>query len=140
MGGSGGSGVRRQGSAQGKLASDASWTLTRGAASGTVVLRFVGPTRTQEIPEFIAALTRMLPPRDAHIVFDLRELVGHNLETRAPIQRWLIENKPRIAQLTVLVNKAATIIKMAVSVVSMASGLKIRIRDDVESDASVVNL
>lgn len=117
-----------------------SWTIRRGAVTGTIVLRFVGPTRTEEIPEFIAALTRMMPSRDAHIIFDLRELVGHNLDTRAPIQRWIIENKPRIAELTVLVNQAATIIKMAVSVVGMATGLKIRIRDDVESDASLLNL
>ena len=92
MGGSGphragkaspGSGARRV--APGKARS---WTLTTGAASGTLLLRFVGPTATHEIAEFIAALNEHMPERGAHIIFDLRELEGHNLETRAPIQRF----------------------------------------------------
>jgi hypothetical protein len=137
----GDSGARRRGSDPRTPASDgASWTITRGAGTGTIVLRFVGPTRTEEIPAFIAALTQMMPPRDAHIIFDLRELSGHNLGTRAPIKRWLGEHKSRIEQLTVLVNQAATIIKMAVSVVGMATGIKIRMRDDVHNDASLLEL
>lgn len=107
-----------------------SWTLSTGAASGSLILRFVGPTATSDIPDFLGALTRNMPASAAHIIFDLRELEGHNLDTRAPIQRWLSDNRSRIAQVTVLVKKAATIIKMATSVVSLATGLKIEIRDD----------
>jgi hypothetical protein len=117
-----------------------SWNLTTGAATGTLVLRFVGPTRTHEIPEFLAALTRHMPARQAHVIFDLRELQGHNLDTRAPIQRWLLEHRPRLAQVTVVVKKAATIIKMATSVVGMATGLNIKIRDDLDADASILHL
>jgi hypothetical protein len=117
-----------------------SWSLNKGAASGTLVLRFVGPTPTHEIPGFIAALDRLMPPRDAHVIFDLRELVGHNLDTRAPIQRWLLGNRSRLAQVTVVVKKAATIIKMASSVVGMATGIKLVVRDDLETDGSVMNL
>jgi DNA-binding transcriptional LysR family regulator len=117
-----------------------SWTLNKGAASGTLVLRFVGPTATHEIPGFLAALDKLMPQRDAHVIFDLRELVGHNLDTRAPIQRWLLDNRPRLAQVTVVVNKAATIIKMASSVVGMATGIKLVVRDDLETDGSVMNL
>ncbi len=115
-----------------------SWTLTKGVASGTLVMRFIGPTATSDIPEFLAALTKQMPARNAHIVFDLRELQGHNLDTRAPIQKWLVGNKPRIAQVTVVVKKAATILKMATSVVGLATGVRIKIRDDLEGDASVV--
>ena len=81
-----------------------------------------------------------MPARHAHIVFDLRQLEGHNLETRAPMQRWLMANRSRIAKVTVVVHKAATIIKMATSVVGLAAGMKIEIRDDLESDASVLHL
>ena len=135
----GGSGANRFGRAE-RGESAASWTLNTGAASGTLLLRFVGPTATHEIPEFIAALTQAMPARPAHIVFDLRHLEGHNLETRAPMQRWLMANRSRIAKVTVVVNKAATIIKMATSVVGLAAGVKIQIRDDLESDASVLHL
>jgi hypothetical protein len=114
--------------------------LTTGAASGTLLLRFVGPTPSSEISAFISALTQNMPERRAHLIFDLRQLEGHNLDTRAPIQRWLMANRPRIAKVTVVVNKAATIIKMATSVVGLAAGVKIEIRDDLESDASVLHL
>ena len=120
-----------------RVRSRRSWTLSTGAASGSLILRFVGPTATADIPEFLGALSQNMPTQGAHIIFDLRELSGHNLDTRAPIQRWLGENKSRIAQLTVLVNQAATIIKMAVSVVSLATGMKLEIRDGVASDSSV---
>jgi hypothetical protein len=113
-----------------------SWTLSTGAASGSIILRFVGPTATREIPEFLAALSQNMPAHDAHLIFDLRELQGHNLETRAPIQRWLSENRGRIAQVTVLVKRAATILKMATSVVALATGMKIEIRDELGPDSS----
>ena len=103
-------------------------------------MRFVGPTETHEIADFIAALSKHVPERGAHIIFDLRELQGHNLETRAPIQRWLSANRPRIAKVTVVVKKAMTIIKMAASVVALAARIEIEIRDDLESDASMLHL
>lgn len=134
MGGTGGKAEGRSTLKQGPP----SWVLTKGVASGTLVMRFIGPTATSDIPAFLAALTKQIPARGAHIVFDLRELQGHNLDTRAPIQKWLIENKPRILQVTVVVKKAAAILKMATSVVGLATGLKIRIRDDLEGDASVL--
>jgi len=117
-----------------------SWTLSKGAVTGTVVLRFVGPTLTEEIPEFLAALTKQLPEREAHVIFDLRELEGHNLDTRAPIQKWLREHRSRIARLTVVVQKAATIIKMAATVVGLASNVRIELRDDIEGDTSLLRL
>jgi len=135
-----GVGLSRKGSGDQQQAQRPSWTLLEGAGTGTLVLRFVGPTLTEEIPQFLAALSKQLPARDAHIVFDLRELEGHNLDTRAPMQRWLRENKSRIARLTVLLEKAATIIKMAATVVGLASGVKIEMRDDLEPDASVFDL
>lgn len=115
-----------------------SWALTKGVASGTLVMRFIGPTATSDIPGFLTALSKQMPAHGAHIIFDLRELKGHNLETRTPIQKWLMDNKSRIAQVTVVVKKAATILKMATSVVGLATGLKIRIRDDLDGDASVL--
>jgi hypothetical protein len=133
------SGAKRIGSSSGG-ASPPSWSLTTGAASGTLVLRFIGPTATHEISEFLSALSRHMPARQAHIVFDLRQLQGHNLDTRVPMQRWLTENRPRIAQVTVVVKKAATILKMATSVVGLATGLNIKIRDDLDVDASVLHV
>ena len=107
---------------------------------GTLLLRFVGPTPTQEIGECLAALTRELPQGQAHLVFDIRQLEGHNSEVRAAFQRWLTENRQRVRDITVVVNKAATIFKVAASVVRLATGLNIQIRDDLESDGAVSHL
>jgi hypothetical protein len=114
-----------------------SWGITKAAATGAIRIRFVGPTRTAEIPDFIAALTEMMPPEDAHIVFDLRKLVGHNPETKEPIKTWLLENKARIAELTVVVPKSGALLKVVTAVIALATGVKIHIRDNLTDDESV---
>lgn len=114
-----------------------SWAITKSAATGVIVLRFMGPTRSWEIPEFFAALGEMMPAENAQIIFDLRELEGHNPDTKAPSKRWLLENKSRIARVTVVVPRAATILKIVAGVLSLATGVKLTVRDDLEGDAPV---
>jgi len=118
----------------------ASWTITKIASTGVIVLRFVGPTRTWEVPEFLGALSEMMPDDHASIIFDLRELDGHNPETKQPIKKWLLANKTRIASLTVVVARYATLIKVATAVIGLATGIKIKIRDDLDGETSVRNL
>src|SRR3569832_2855111 len=88
-----------------------SWAITKSAASGAIVLRFIGPTRSWEIPEFFAALNEMMPAENAQVIFDLRELHGHNPDTKAASKAWLVQNKARIALVTIVVPRAATILK-----------------------------
>jgi len=115
----------------------ASWGIKKAAASGAIWLRFAGRTRTEEIPECLTALSEMMPTEPANIVFDLRELEGHNPETKEPIKAWLGKNKAKIKEITVLVPRSSTIHKVATAVISLAAGVKIRIRDDVDEEASV---
>ena len=117
-----------------------SWTITKVASTGVIVLRFVGPTRTWETAEFLGALTEMMPDDNADIIFDLRELVGHNPETKQPIKKWLLANRTRIASLTVVLARFATILKVATAVIGLATGIKIKIRDDLDGETSVRNL
>jgi len=114
-----------------------SWAITKSAATGTIVLRFVGATRSWEIPEFFAALNEMMPAENAQVIFDLRELDGHNPDTKAPSKKWLLENKSRIGQVTIVVPRAATILKIVAGVLSLASGVKMKVRDDLEGETSV---
>lgn len=118
----------------------ASWTLEPHGARGKLLLRFVGPTPTREIPGLLAALSRHLEDAPLHIVFDIRELEGHNSEVRAAFQRWLMENRGRIAHIVVVVKKAAALLKVATSVVRVATGLSIELRDDLESAVSIRRL
>lgn len=118
----------------------ASWGITKAASSGEIWLRFVGRTRTEEMPECLAALSDMMPTEAANIVFDLRALEGHNPETKGPIKTWLGKNRTKIKQITVLVPRSSTIHKVATAAISLAAGVKIRIRDDLSEDASVASL
>jgi hypothetical protein len=117
-----------------------SWTITKIASTGVIVLRFVGPTRTWETPEFLAALTEMMPDENANIIFDLRELGGHNPDTKQPIKKWLLAHKSRIASLTVVLARYAAILKVATAVIGLATGIKIKIRDDLDSETSFRNI
>jgi hypothetical protein len=111
-----------------------SWAITKSAATGVIVLRFIGPTRSSEIPEFFAALSEMMPAENAQVIFDLRELYGHNPDTKAPSKKWLMENKGRIAHVTIVVPRGATILKIVAAVLSLATGIKLRVRDELEGE------
>jgi len=105
-----------------------SWQITR-SANGAIHSRFVGPTPTAEMLEFIAALNSAMPPAHARLIFDLSELDGYNAETKAPMKTWLLEHKLAIQEITVIVPKARTILKMVVAAISLATGVKMHIRE-----------
>jgi hypothetical protein len=104
------------------------------------VLRFVGRTRSWEIPEFFAALTDMMPAENAQVIFDLRELESHNPDTKGPSKKWLRENRARIGQITIVVRRAATLLKIVSGVLGLASGLKMKVRDDLEGESRSLRL
>ena len=116
---------------------DKSWAIAKSAVTGAIVLRFVGPTLTPEIPQFFAALSEMMPEKDAQILFDLRELHGHNPDMKLPATRWLIDHKSRISQVTVVLRRAAALHKLVVGVLSVATGVKMRVRDDLGGESFV---
>lgn len=116
--------------------SSESWQI-QVAGSGLIVCRFVGPTPLDELSAFIVALDEIMPPANARLVFDLRELGGYNAETKAPMKAWLLEHKLAIRELTVLVPKSSTILKVVVAAIALATGMKLRIREDFEEPATV---
>ncbi|HEY4105288.1 MAG TPA: hypothetical protein VGM44_15430 [Polyangiaceae bacterium] len=110
------------------------WQL-RVTPDGVIHAKFFGPTLTEEIDPFVEALVAIMPASRARLVFDLRELDGYNAETRGPMKAWLLKNKLAIHELTVIVAKSRTILKMVVAAMALATGVKILIRD-VEEAAS----
>lgn len=78
-----------------------------------------------------------MPENNAYVVFDLRELHGHNPDSKGPIKNWLIANRVRLSQVIVVVPQAATIIKMITAVVGLAAGVKILVRDDLAEEVIV---
>src|SRR5262245_15201917 len=118
-----------------EVPAEKSWAIAKSAVTGAIVLRFVGPTRTEEIAPVFAALSEMMPEKDAQILFDLRELHGHNPEIKLPATRWLRDHKSRIAQITVVLRRAAALHKLVVAVLSVATGVKMKVRDDLGGES-----
>src|SRR3954469_2693185 len=106
---------------------DRSWAIAKSAVTGVIALRFVGPTQTTEIHQFFGALSELMPEKDAQILFDLRELHGHNPEMKVPATRWLLDHKSRIGQITVVLRRAAALHKLLVAVLSVATGVKMKV-------------
>jgi hypothetical protein len=116
--------------------SSESWQI-RVAPSGVIVCKFIGPTPLDELSAFIIALEEIMPAANARLVFDLRELGGYNSDTKAPMKAWLLEHKLAIRELTVLVPKSSTILKVVVAAIALATGMKLKIREDLDEAASL---
>jgi hypothetical protein len=99
----------------------ASWQISV-ATNGVIFAHFVGPTPMDEMLAFIDALVAIMPQANARVVFDLRDLGGYNSETKAPMKAWLLKHKLAIQELTVMV----------VAAIALATGVKIRIREDLD--------
>lgn len=106
------------------------WKLAKSPDTGHIWVRYQGEaTPTHEINASLAAVTAVLPEKDAKLIMDLRYLTGHNPDSRAPIQGWLMAHKRRIAQVTVLIPSAIPILKLATAAVGLIVGLKLRIAE-----------
>jgi hypothetical protein len=116
----------------------ASWQISV-AASGIVHAKFVGPTASAEIAPFIEALTAAMPTANARLLFDLRELLGYNADIKAPMKTWLLRHKLAILELTVLVPKSGTMLKMATAAIALATGVKIHIRENLDEAVTLVS-
>ena len=109
-----------------------SWQISK-RADGVIYSRFVGPTRTEEFAGFLQALLLAMPAANARLVFDLRQLGGYNAETKEPMKAWLLQHKLAISELTVVVPQSGTILKMVSAAIGLATGVKIRVRDEPEA-------
>lgn len=116
----------------------ASWQINV-TEDGVIHSKFTGPTPSDEIAPFTEALTARMPAAHARLVFDLRELGAYNAETKAPMKAWLLEHKLAILELTVLVPKSGAMLKMVVAAIALATGVKIRIREDLEDAAHMLS-
>jgi len=108
------------------------WQIGKAASNGTIWLKFVGPTPTEEVRACIDTLTASMPESHARVVFDLRELNGYNPDAKQPIKSWLLEHKLTLEEVTVIIPKSVVWLRMVTSAIGLAAGVKIRIRDDLD--------
>lgn len=95
--------------------------------SGAIVLKFVGPTPVESFVQILRELEDSLPASGARLVWDLRQLVGHNSEVRKLIIDFLARHRKRISTIDVIVPESNAIIRMVTATVGLAVGIKINL-------------
>jgi hypothetical protein len=113
-------------------ASSSSWRISTLESKGIVWASFVGPTSSDEIRPFLAALTAALPTSRATLIFDLRGLEGYNPEIKEPVKAWLSQHKLCIEEVIVVVPRVRVILRMVTAAVAVAVGIKIRTEETLE--------
>ena len=111
-----------------------SYRVSRSTATGRIIISFRGPTPTEEVPLFLDEISELMPDSDADLIWDLRELEGHNHETKDPIRKWLKAHKARIRSVRVVIPRANSLIKMVTAAMGLAVGMDLRIVEGIEED------
>jgi hypothetical protein len=105
------------------------WQIGKATNDGAIWIKFVGPTPTDQVRACLETLTAALPESHVRVVFDLRELNGYNPDSKQPVKSWLLEHKLLLDEVTVIIPKSGSWLRMVTAAMGIAVGVKIRIRD-----------
>lgn len=101
------------------------WSL-KNDGRGRIYLSFFGPTATDALAECLKALTTMMHD-DVQLIVDLRELDGHNVESRPLWRDWLTRHKAQLSNVVVVVKRAMVMYRMVTTAVGLAAGVRIHV-------------
>lgn len=101
------------------------WSL-KSDERGRVYLSFFGPTATEALVECFKALSEMMHD-DVQLVVDIRELDGHNVESRQLWRDWLAQHKAQLRNVVVVVKRAMVMYRMVIAAVGLAAGVRIHV-------------
>ncbi len=104
------------------------WSL-RVDALGRIQVVFVGPTITEALVRCLNALSSVMRDR-AEVIVDIRDLVGHNTDSRDLWRGWLAKHKTQLRSLTVVVKRAMALHRMVTVAVGLAVGIRIHVVDE----------
>lgn len=105
------------------------WSL-RVDALGRILLTFVGPTKTEAMAACLEALSSVMRDR-AELVIDIRQLNGHNIDTRDQWKVWLKQHKRQIRSVVVVLQRAMALHRMVTAAVGLAVGIRIEVTEEV---------
>lgn len=104
------------------------WSL-RVDASGRIRVVFFGPTTTEALMKCLEALSSVVRDQ-VELIVDIRELVGHNTDSRELWKIWLANHKSQVRSVTVVVERAMALHRMVTTVVGLAVGIRIHVVDE----------
>lgn len=105
------------------------WSL-RVDALGRVQLTFIGPTKTDAMVACLEALSSVMRDR-TDLIIDIRELNGHNIDTRDLWKVWLGKHKRQIRSVVVVLQRAMALHRMVTAAVGLAVGIRIEVAEEV---------
>lgn len=103
------------------------WQITPQPLRNTILIRYWGPTSSEALTASLDELGAAMPKVRTTLVVDLRELVGHNPDSRHLWQAFLAEHKPMLETVYVIVPRAWAIHRMVASVMGLAVGMRLRL-------------
>jgi hypothetical protein len=105
------------------------WSL-RLDALGRIQLTFVGPTKTDAMVACLDALSSVMRER-TDLIIDIRELDGHNIDTRDLWKVWLSKHKRDVRSVIVVLKRAMALHRMVTAAVGLAVGIRIEVTEQV---------
>lgn len=105
------------------------WSL-RVDALGRIQLAFVGPTKTDAMVACLDALSSVMRDR-TDLIIDIRELDGHNIDTRDLWKGWLSKHKRQVRSVVVVLKRAMALHRMVTAAVGLAVGIRIEVAEEV---------
>ena len=105
------------------------WSL-RIDALGRIQLAFIGPTRTDAMVRCLDALSSVMHDR-AELIVDIRELAGHNIDTRELWKAWFGRHKSQVRKVIVVMKRAMVLHRMVTAAVGLAVGIRIDVAEEI---------
>ncbi len=103
------------------------WQITPQPSQNTLLIRYWGPTPTDALGASLDELERAMPKVPTTLVVDVRELEGHNPDSRHLWQAFLAKYKANLVAVYVVVPSAWAIHRMVASVMGLAVGIRLRL-------------
>jgi hypothetical protein len=103
------------------------WQITPQPLRNTILIRYWGTTSSEALTASLDELATAMPKVPTTLVVDVRELVGHNPDSRQLWQAFLAEHRPKLETVYVIVPRAWAIHRMVASVMGLAVGMRLRL-------------
>jgi hypothetical protein len=103
------------------------WQITPQPLRHAVFVRYWGATSTAALVASLEDLERVMPRERTTLVVDVRELVGHNPDSRHLWQDFMASHKASLEAVYVIVPRAWAIHRMVATVMGLAVGIRMRL-------------
>ena len=103
------------------------WHITPQPLRKSVLIRYWGPNPTEALTASLQELERVMPNARTTLVVDVRDVVGHNPDSRHLWQEFMARHKRNLVAVYLIVPRAWAIHRMVATVMGLAVGIPMRL-------------